>query len=78
MAIDRREVVVADDLIRLYGSWLFILVAFGSLIDILQFSWILKRRFRAMKNRYRNKLRKELLYEEFERSGKRDIEGSPR
>jgi hypothetical protein len=50
--------------------YLLAIVVLGSLVDILQFSWIIKRRFRVIQTKYRNKIKRELLLEHYEKEKK--------
>lgn len=47
--------------------YLLLIVVLGSLVDLIQFSWILKRRFRVIQTKYRNKVKRELLLEHWEK-----------
>ena len=64
---------VADNLVQQYGSWLLLIVVFGSLVDLFQFSWIIKRHYLRYKRNLYNKIRREVLLTEYEKkvSGER-------
>jgi len=64
---------MADNLINLgpYGSYVIFIIVLGSFIDIVQFFWLAKRWFRAVRNRYRNQVKRELLLEQLDLGRKR-------
>lgn len=47
-------------------------VVMGSIVDIVQFSWILKRAYNGFKSRLYDKVRKEILLAEYIEEGHRD------
>lgn len=57
-----------DFIVKQY-PYLLMIVVLGSLVDLVQFSWILKRRFRVIRTKYRNKIKRELLLEHYEKHG---------
>jgi len=42
-----------------------IIVVMGSFVDIIQFSWIVKRGYYGLKQRIENNMRKDILLEEY-------------
>ncbi len=58
---------MADDLLRLGLYWILPIVVLGSIVDIIQFSWILKRHWQRRQRRIRNQIMAELLFEQHKR-----------
>ena len=50
-----------DEIVKQYSSFVVVVVVMGSLVDIFQFVWILKRTYRKFKRIMYNKIKKEVL-----------------
>jgi len=48
-----------------WEKWFAIIVVMGSFVDILQFSWIIKRGYFNLRERIRDNMRKDILLEEY-------------
>lgn len=60
-----------DDFVRVYGNWMLLIVFMGSVVDLFQFSWILKRMYRGYKMRQFNRIKKKVLESQYELVEKR-------
>jgi hypothetical protein len=50
-----------DHFVDKLGSWVIVILLIGSLVDIVQFIWIIKRTYRKAKRSIYNKIKKEIL-----------------
>lgn len=62
---------MVDDILKQFGSWMFIVVFIGSIVDLFQFSWIIKRQTKRFKRAIYAKVKREILMEQYLR-GKSD------
>jgi len=44
-------------------NWILAVLILGSVVDIAQFFWIVRRNWRRVRLRYRNHLKRQLLFE---------------
>lgn len=62
---------MADDLVSRASGWFFYLivsiVVLGSLVDLIQFSWIIKKQMRRVRKRMYDRVRREILLEQHDR-----------
>lgn len=64
---------MADDLIKEFGSWLFLIVVLGSFVDICQTIWIFKRWMNKRQRRLESNIRAKIIVEEFDRRREKEI-----
>ena len=57
---------MADELVKTYGSWLLLIVVFGSMVDIFQFMWIIRRYHKRWKRALYNKVKREIILTEYQ------------
>jgi len=62
---------MADDLVKEYGSWLLMIVVLGSFVDLIQFGWIIKRNIRNWRRKLYNKVKRQVLFDQFEKGKKK-------
>lgn len=55
---------MADNLIKDLGSWVILIICLGSLVDLFQFIWIVKRTYRKGKRALYNRIKREIQAEE--------------
>lgn len=49
--------------VNLFGPWILTIVVLGSLVDVFQFLWILKRVMRRIKQKIYHRVRKQIMEE---------------
>lgn len=66
-----------NDLLNRLGPLVILIVVLGSIVDIVQFMWILKMGYSKVKERIYNQVRQELIGEEdrWQRHGTRTLNG---
>ena len=53
-----------EELLRRFGSVVVLFVVLGSIVDVAQFVWILKRSYRKLKRTVYNRMKREILEEQ--------------